>query len=102
RSAGRSAGTPRSESRLKGTLTRASLVAHADVAQLVEHHLAKVGVAGSNPVVRSRETPGQGRSEPTLLHVPAVQTASVPLPAGCSPPCAFLWGRRYGLPDFRG
>jgi hypothetical protein len=26
---------------------------HADVAQLVEHHLAKVGVAGSNPVVRS-------------------------------------------------
>ena len=28
--------------------------AYADVAQLVEHHLAKVGVAGSNPVVRSR------------------------------------------------
>ena len=28
--------------------------AHADVAQLVEHHLAKVRVAGSNPVVRSR------------------------------------------------
>jgi len=27
---------------------------HADVAQLVEHHLAKVGVAGSNPVVRSK------------------------------------------------
>src|ERR1039457_4974929 len=27
--------------------------AHADVAQLVEHHLAKVRVAGSNPVVRS-------------------------------------------------
>jgi hypothetical protein len=25
----------------------------ADVAQLVEHHLAKVRVAGSNPVVRS-------------------------------------------------
>jgi hypothetical protein len=24
------------------------------VAQLVEHHLAKVGVAGSNPVVRSK------------------------------------------------
>jgi hypothetical protein len=30
---------------------------HADVAQLVEHHLAKVRVAGSNPVVRS-EVPG--------------------------------------------
>src|SRR5699024_7666534 len=28
---------------------------HADVAQLVEHHLAKVRVAGSNPVVRSEE-----------------------------------------------
>ena len=26
---------------------------HADMAQLVEHHLAKVRVAGSNPVVRS-------------------------------------------------
>jgi spore coat polysaccharide biosynthesis protein SpsF (cytidylyltransferase family) len=30
---------------------------YADVAQLVEHHLAKVRVAGSNPVVRSRERP---------------------------------------------
>ena len=27
---------------------------HANVAQLVEHNLAKVGVAGSNPVVRSK------------------------------------------------
>ena len=27
--------------------------AHAKVAQLVEHDLAKVGVAGSNPVFRS-------------------------------------------------
>ena len=26
---------------------------HADVAQLVEHHLAKVRVAGSSPVIRS-------------------------------------------------
>ncbi len=31
----------------------------ADVAQLVEHHLAKVRVAGSNPVVRSRKSPGR-------------------------------------------
>ena len=31
--------------------------AHADVAQLVEHHLAKVRVAGSNPVVRSERNP---------------------------------------------
>jgi hypothetical protein len=41
---------------------------HADVAQLVEHHLAKVRVAGSNPVVRSearlcgRLAAGQTRS----------------------------------------
>ncbi len=28
---------------------------NADVAQLVEHHLAKVRVAGSNPVVRSKK-----------------------------------------------
>jgi len=31
---------------------------NADVAQLVEHHLAKVRVAGSNPVVRSKISPG--------------------------------------------
>ena len=30
----------------------------ADVAQLVEHHLAKVRVAGSNPVVRSERPSG--------------------------------------------
>ena len=29
------------------------LAKHADVAQLVAHHLAKVRVAGSNPVIRS-------------------------------------------------
>ena len=32
----------------------ARVTGHADVAQLVEHHLAKVRVAGSNPVVRSK------------------------------------------------
>ena len=30
---------------------------HADVAQLVAHHLAKVRVAGSNPVIRSKANP---------------------------------------------
>jgi hypothetical protein len=34
-------------------MTRFLRVGSADVAQLVEHHLAKVRVAGSNPVVRS-------------------------------------------------
>src|SRR5438270_9033551 len=37
----------------------AILARHADVAQLVEHNLAKVGVAGSNPVVRSTRRPDQ-------------------------------------------
>src|ERR687893_2555778 len=32
---------------------RAKLTRHAEVAQLVEHHLAMVRVAGSNPVFRS-------------------------------------------------
>ena len=36
----------------------------ADVAQLVEHHLAMVRVAGSNPVVRSDR--GWVRSRPVL------------------------------------
>ena len=37
---------------------------HADVAQLVEHHLAKVGVAGSNPVVRSEKPQVRGAERP--------------------------------------
>ena len=40
---------------------------NADMAQLVEHHLAKVGVAGSNPVVRSR-TPRAPLREPFFVH----------------------------------
>jgi len=40
-------------------LSRAGKVGpSADVAQLVEHHLAKVRVAGSSPVVRSRSSGG--------------------------------------------
>ena len=35
----------------------------ADVAQLVEHDLAKVGVAGSNPVVRSIDRQKAGYTE---------------------------------------
>lgn len=34
------------------------LKTHAEVAQLVEHHLAKVRVAGSSLVFRSKEIPG--------------------------------------------
>jgi hypothetical protein len=48
-------------------------------------NLAKVGVAGSNPVVRSREAAGQGRCEPALScysgrqKVPGVPSRSVPV-----------------------
>ena len=38
----------------------------ADVAQLVEHDLAKVGVAGSNPVVRSIACWKAGHTEEVL------------------------------------
>ena len=34
---------------------------HAGIAQLVEHNLAKVGVAGSSPVSRSGSTTGERR-----------------------------------------
>ncbi len=41
------------ERRHKPSGSRKMKTKDADVAQLVEHHLAKVRVAGSNPVVRS-------------------------------------------------
>src|SRR3954464_14850524 len=44
-----------------------SSTAHADVAQLVEHHLAKVRVAGSNPVVRSTNARVRGPFRGPLL-----------------------------------
>src|SRR5829696_9385215 len=42
---------------------RAKLTPHAEVAQLVEHHLAMVRVAGSNPVFRSGRGPTGGMAE---------------------------------------
>src|SRR4029078_945864 len=47
---------------------------HADVAQLVAHHLAKVRVAGSNPVVRSEEPLGSA---------PDLQDLDVTVVPGC-------------------
>jgi hypothetical protein len=59
-------------------------LAHADVAQLVAHHLAKVRVAGSNPVVRSMTVAHDGlvtvewpRGEATACK--AVYTGSNPV-----------------------
>src|SRR4028118_143763 len=42
---------------------RAKLTPHAEVAQLVEHHLSMVRVAGSNPVFRSGRGPNGGMAE---------------------------------------
>ena len=41
----------------------------AEVAQLVEHDLAKVGVAGPNPVFRSKPSNIRGFFYPTLSHM---------------------------------
>ncbi len=46
---------------------QAAFISRADMAQLVEHHLAKVGVAGSNPVVRSMNLEGSANSRPFLF-----------------------------------
>ena len=47
----------------------ANLVATADVAQLVEHHLAKVRVAGPNPVIRSLTVSPYGGMSGKLMSV---------------------------------
>ena len=41
---------------------------YADMAQLVEHHLAKVGVAGSNPVVRSMHGTAREKSRAVFYY----------------------------------
>ena len=46
------------------------MVTYADVAQLVEHNLAKVGVAGSNPVIRSMATWPSGKAEACKAFTP--------------------------------
>ncbi len=49
---------------------------HADVAQLVEHHLAKVRVAGSNPVVRSKSTCSEALRRQGLFSLPPERRAA--------------------------
>jgi len=73
-------------------LLRQALVCvdNADVAQLVEHNLAKVGVAGSNPVVRSREIAGQApfskgassRQDPSIARLSRSSACAVLVHAG--------------------
>ena len=56
--------------------------AHADVAQLVEHNLAKVGVAGSNPVVRSIDNPPMAGTGWLKAPDPAFVLREGPRPSG--------------------
>ena len=66
---------------------------HADVAQLVEHHLAKVRVAGSNPVVRStRKPPEQG----VFVVFGVVTAVSLPVSAGPVNQASFLAQKNLG------
>jgi hypothetical protein len=55
----------------------------ADVAQLVAHHLAKVRVAGSNPVIRSKvqvaSTPAVEWPSGEATACKAVHTGSIPV-----------------------
>ena len=55
-------------------------VCSADVAQLVAHHLAKVRVAGSNPVIRSMvEAPAVEWPSGEATACKAVHTGSIPV-----------------------
>ena len=62
---------------------RRSRPLRADVAQLVAHHLAKVRVAGSNPVIRSRvqvaSTPAVEWPSGEATACKAVHTGSIPV-----------------------
>ena len=75
------------------------MVSNADVAQLVEHHLAKVRVAGSSPVIRSQSgihsiplgVVGWPRGEAAACK--AVYTGSNPVPTSGD------WRRGSALPS---
>ncbi len=57
-------------------------LAQADLAQLVEHNLAKVGVAGSSPVVRSSESSSAvSPGEAALFVVVATRDQAITRPA---------------------
>ena len=80
-------------------LCPAAQAVHADVAQLVEHHLAKVRVAGSSPVIRSQSgihtiplgVVGWPRGEAAACK--AVYTGSNPVPTSGD------WRRGSALPS---
>ena len=80
-------------------ISPAAQAVHADVAQLVEHHLAKVRVAGSSPVIRSQSgihtiplgVVGWPRGEAAACK--AVYTGSNPVPTSGD------WRRGSALPS---
>ncbi len=82
---------------------------NADVAQLVEHNLAKVGVAGSNPVVRSREIAGQApfpkgacsRQNPSIARLSRRPVGQSCLKSRPSKSWWDLWSRRGRAPCCR-
>lgn len=64
---------------------------HADVAQLVEHHLAKVRVAGSNPVVRSEWISAPGSSSMGLDQMRGCPALLVEWPRGEATDCKSVY-----------
>src|SRR5512144_73926 len=77
---------------------------NADVAQLVEHHLAKVRVAGSNPVVRSEATYHGGSSRWSGREArqrPAKPCTRVQIPSPPRVGCAVKRGTTVTAGDWR-
>jgi hypothetical protein len=61
-------GEPRAYGSLRRIGWDAKIIRFAGIAQLVEHNLAKVGVAGSSPVSRSRRRRSAPPSGPHLKY----------------------------------
>ena len=70
----------------------------ADMAQLVEHNLAKVGVAGSSPVVRSIWAFSSGGER--FPDTEEVRSSNLLTPTKCSQPRGYvLWAVLFWLPN---
>ena len=81
-----------------GWQTAVHIVRNAGIAQLVEHHLAKVGVAGSSPVSRS---PPTGRLFATSAGSPR-GAFTAPWPSGKAEDCkSFIPGSNPGGASYR-
>ena len=81
-----------------GRSRRGLLGCSADVAQLVAHHLAKVRVAGSNPVVRSE---GSRRSGLVPVEWPRGEATACKAVYTGSNPVSTSHEEQYGTGDWR-